>query len=170
MSAAEQLDMLSGILPTDDPNCRYVLRPVIERWHRRFRFTRDVASAPDAPSSQVIGRFWTKADDALSRSWVGERAYCNPPFDDIRAWLEHVWAQLRAGCELVVMLLPNWTDREWWHDMVEPFRDGRGLRVPGVRLTTEFLPRMGFGNPGNPEGRDLGSPNFWCVLLVWERV
>lgn len=158
-----QTAMFDDVLPVDDPNSRYIPRELAERWQQEFRFTRDVASAGDAPSSQVIGAFWTKADNALTKSWFYDRVYCNPPFDDIETWVLKAWAEFRAGCPLIVMLLPVRTDRPWWQKHVEPFRDR-----PGSGLRTKFLERIPFGSPGNPEGRGVDDPNFWCVQLIWE--
>lgn len=53
--------------------------------HAEHRFTVDAAASP---ANAKLPRFWTLEDDALSRSWAGERVFCNPPYSDIRAWVE----------------------------------------------------------------------------------
>lgn len=156
--------------PEDDPDSRYTPRGLVMDLHAKHRFTVDAASAADAPSSEVIGRFWTRADDGLSKVWTGERVFCNPPWSDVRPWVAKAW----AGAELAVLLLPAWTDRRWWQELVEPYRDWSRFvyhRVeggPSMRLRTRFLPRMPFGHPGNPDPQNIGQPNFWTVLCVWE--
>lgn len=164
-----QLDMLPEVRlhPEDDPNSRYTPRALILDLHGEFRFTVDAASAADAPSSQLIGRFWSRADDGLKKSWGGERVWCNPPFDDLESWVRKANYEACTGCELVVMLIPaNRTEQSFWQQMVEPYRDGRSPF--GARLTTRFLPgRVQFGFPGNPDGVGQSSPPFGCVLLIW---
>lgn len=166
-----QLDMVPEVRshPEEDPNSRYTPRALITQLHGEFRFTLDVASAPDAPSSQVIGRHWDIRDNALERSWRDERVWCNPPFDDVETWVRKAWLEVARGCSLVVMLLPaNRAEQPWWQELVEPARDGP--EVDGVRFRTRFLPgRIRFGHPGNPEGVGVGSPQFGCVLLIWSR-
>lgn len=162
--------------PEDDPNSRYTPRALIHALHREFRFTVDAASALDAPSSQVIGRFWSRIENGLEQDWRGERVWCNPPFDDLETWIRKAWAAMAAGCRLVVMLIPaNRTEQPFWQELVEKWRDGKFPEdgrspAPGVALATRFLPgRVQFGHPGNPDGVSVGSPQFGCVLLIWER-
>jgi hypothetical protein len=157
--------------PEDDPNSRYTPRCLIEQLHREFHFTVDACSALDAPSSHVIGRFWSKLEDGLQQSWKGERVWVNPPFDDVERWVLKAWL---SNAEFVVMLIPaNRTEQPFWQWHVEPFRD-RGWvpnsYVSPLKLSTRFLPsRIRFGHPGNPTGEGVGSPQFGCVLLIWSR-
>lgn len=125
----------------------------------------DVAACEEA---HLAERFFTKADDGLTKPWEG-RVWVNPPFSDIGPWVEKAWVEA-AHCETIAILLPaSRMEQRWWHEHVEPFRDGRRAR-DFVGLTTHFLPgRARFGLPGNREGVGVGSPPFGCVLLVWRR-
>lgn len=169
-----QADMFPETMsrPEDDRDSRYTPEELVRLLHAEHRFTVDAASAPEAPSSTVIGRFWTQRENGLLQPWRGERVWCNPPWSDIEPWVAKAWEEMRMGCELVVMLLPAWTDRGWWHRHVEPFRE-RGPRYylgqrRGVCMRTRFLRRMPFGHPGNPHAVGVEDPHFWCVLVVWE--
>lgn len=166
---AEAFDMFPEVRskPAEDPNSRYTPRGLIWQLHQEFKFTIDVCSGPTAPSSEIIGRFWTVEDDALAQSWAGERCWCNPPFDDLETWIKKAW---HSKAELVVMLIPSdRTEQPFWQRYVESFRD-RGVAANGLRLATRFLAgRPSFGHPGNPEGVNVGSPQFPCVLLIWRR-
>lgn len=166
-----QLDMLPDVRsrPEDDPDSRYTPRELITQLHREHRFTVDVASALDAPSSHVIGRFWSRLEDGLTQPWRGERVWCNPPYSEIGRWVSKAWREMtEGGCRAVVMLLPaNRTDMDWWQEMIEPYRDLP--RIGEAQFRTRFLPgRTRFGFPGNPDGVGQGSPMFGCVLLIWE--
>lgn len=126
----------------------------------RFAFTLDVCATS---GNAKLPRFFTEAQDGLKQSWAGERVWCNPPFSNIVAWVEKAWD---SGAELVVMLVPaTRTEQAWWQELIEPARDGR---IPDMlpRLRTEFLRgRTRFLK----DGKQMGSPKFGCVLLIWER-
>jgi phage N-6-adenine-methyltransferase len=128
--------------------------------NEEHRFTLDAAAT--AENTKVANSYCT---DGLAESWAGERVWCNPPYSDIGPWVAKAWAEMRGGCELVVMLLPaNRTEQRWWQDLVEPHRDGTGsvLRV-------RFLPgRMRFDRPGWTKPAKGDRPPFGCALLVWE--
>lgn len=132
------------------------------------RYTLDVAGHPLAPAAQMIPRFITKDMSAgpgappggLGYSWANERVWCNPPFSDIEPWVVKAWNEKSFSR----LLVPAWTDRKWWHQWVEPYRDR-----PGSRLTTQFLTRQLFGDPEMPV-RLKGQPDFWPVLLKFEAI
>lgn len=62
--------------------------------------------------------------DGLTRSWVGERVFCNPPYGrGVGDWLA------KAGeAELAVYLLPARTDTKWWHNCAMQADEIRFLR------------------------------------------
>lgn len=125
----------------------------------RFDFTVDVAASS---MNAKCARFFTIDDDGLSRSWEGERVWCNPPYSGIRAWVEKAWEEFDSGsCDLIVMLLPaNRTEQAWWQDLVEPYRDdGEGFTVEFIRRRLEFV---------QPGGERKHVP-FGCCLLIWQR-
>lgn len=56
--------------------------------------------------------------DALSLSWNGS-VFINPPYSNIRAFLEKGLAELEIGhCHTLVYLVPARTDTRWFHDLV----------------------------------------------------
>lgn len=128
--------------------------------HERFRFTIDAAASS---TNARLPRYWTKDDDALERSWAGERVWCNPPYSNIEPWVVKAWGEsVSAG--VIVMLLPaNRTEQGWWQRHVETTRD-RALTL----LRVEFLPgRMRFDRPGAVIGPKGDRPPFGCCLLIW---
>ena len=85
------------------------------------------------------------AMDGLTRSWAGERVYCNPPYGrGVSAWL----AKAREA-ERAVYLLPARTDTAWWHDYA--------LRADEIRF---IRGRLRFGNA------KTGAP-FPSVILIY---
>jgi phage N-6-adenine-methyltransferase len=127
--------------------------------HARFGFTLDAAASPE---NAKLPRFFTAEQDGLRWSWAGERVYCNPPYSDIRPWVEKAWREVAA--ELIVMLLPaNRTEQGWWQDLIEPRRDST------AKFRTEFLPgRLRFLKPGADAIKPNERPPFGCVLCIWD--
>ena len=124
---------------------------------KRFRFTVDVAASVE---NTKLRRFYTIKENGLFQSWKGERVYCNPPYSNIKPWIEKSWSEAEA--ELIVCLLPNnRAEQKWWQEWVEPYRDR------GLGLTVEFLPnRIRFMRPDKPVMRN-DRPPFGCCLLIW---
>lgn len=127
-------------------------------------FTLDVAAAEHNTKCPV---FYSRDDDGLTQPWTG-RVWCNPPFSDLRAWVEKAWAEWlqpsSLGPDLIVMLVPaNRAEQRWWQELVEPYRDR-----PDSDLHLEFLPgRMRFERPDWIPSAKGDRPPFGCCLLIW---
>lgn len=150
--------------PEDEPNERYTPQWLFDALHKEFDFTIDLCATAE---SAKYPRYFTKEEDALKQDWSGVRGWANVPFDDIWRWCDKAW---RSEAEFVAMLVPaNRTDRPWWQEHVEPYRDMDQKIRNGLWLHTRFLPdRISFGFPGNPDGKGVGTPMFGCCLLLWE--
>jgi phage N-6-adenine-methyltransferase len=125
-------------------------------------FTVDVAAAAHNARCE---RYFTVDDDGLAQSWAGEAVWCNPPYSNIRPWVEKAWRE-RALARRIVMLLPaNRTEQAWWQEGVEPYRrDSRWFTY----FRVEFLPgRMRFVRPNAVIGPKGDRPPFGCCLLIW---
>lgn len=142
-----------------------------EPLNARFGFTLDVAALPHNAKCDT---FFDPHDNGLTQRWSGERVWCNPPYSDIRTWVEKAWREFDCEDygepdppESIVMLLPaNRTEQGWWQDLVEPHRDTRaGTR--GLRI--EFLRgRLRFIKHGHDKVEPNQRPPFGCCLLIWE--
>ena len=78
------------------------------------------------------------ATDGLTRSWKGERVYCNPPYGrGVGDWLVKA-----REAECSVFLLPARTDTKWWHEQAmhaDEIRFLRGrLRFKGAKAGAPF--------------------------------
>lgn len=77
--------------------------------HEEFAFTLDPANGDG---------------QGLIRSWVGERVFCNPPYN--RAIAD--WLRKARDAALAVYLLPARTDTSWFHEQVLLAEEIRFLR------------------------------------------
>jgi hypothetical protein len=77
--------------------------------------------------------------------WWGKRAFVNPPYSDIRKFLER-WHEP----ELAVYLLPARTDTVWFHEIV----------LPNAQEIRFIRGRLKFGNAEN------GAP-FPSMIIVF---
>jgi|SRR5262245_46389325 len=127
-------------------------------------FTLDVAA--DSHNAKCAN-YWSREDDGLIQPWHG-RVWCNPPYSDLRVWVDRAWESwtrlIVPRPQLIVMLVPaNRTEQGWWQDLVEPYRDR-----PDSDLRVEFLRgRMRFDRPGAVIGPKGDRPPFGCCLLIW---
>lgn len=108
--------------------------------HNEYGFTLDGAASQD---NALLPRF-SSIDVPLP--WVGERVFCNPPWSDIRPFVE-----LASTAAMAVLLVPARTNAKWFH---------RALEL-GAKVRC-FLGRPKFGNS------KWNSP-VDCVLLEFGR-
>ncbi len=107
--------------------------------HAEYGFTLDGAADK---SNGLLPRGST-ADEPLP--WKGERVFCNPPWSDIRPFVE-----LAADADLAVLLVPARTNARWFH---------RALELGAV-------PRFFLGKPRFGDAKHTSPVD--CVLLVFE--
>lgn len=133
--------------------------------HARYNFSIDVAAAEHNAKCE---QYYDVTADGLAQSWARETIWCNPPYSDIRPWVEKAWAEWHARIRphAIVMLLPaNRTEQGWWQDLIEPYRDS-----PRTPLTVEFLPgRIRFIKAGSTTIGPNERPPFGCCLITWTR-
>lgn len=81
---------------------------IFDPLNAEYRFTMDGASEP---GNGLLPKAST-AEDPLP--WKGERVFCNPPWSNIRPFLE-----MAAEAELAVFLVPARTNARWFHRALE---------------------------------------------------
>lgn len=125
---------------------------VFDPLHVEFGFTLDPCATRETAK---VARFYSEADDGLSKSWRGERVFLNPPYGrEIYAWTKKAAAETAADpSTLVVGLLPASTDLEWWHRDVAP----HASEIRWIRGRVRFLT----GGPYRASGF------FASCLVVW---
>lgn len=79
------------------------------------KFTLDAAASP---SNAKCKDYYTKDDDALSRPWVSNAVWLNPPYGRDTTWkfVQKAWEEVHLGhSHRVVCLLPAAVDTRWFH-------------------------------------------------------
>jgi phage N-6-adenine-methyltransferase len=80
-----------------------------------FGFTLDPCATPE---SAKCARYFTKEDDGLKQTWVGEQVFMNPPYGrQIGVWIRKAFEAAAQG-STVVGLVPARPDTCWWHDYI----------------------------------------------------
>jgi len=88
--------------------------------------------------------------DGLSIPWEGD-VFCNPPYSQISLWIDKaIKESRRENVWTLVMLLPNWTDREW-------FQWIKDYKIQFLRGRVKFL---------DSQGRSLYDPRFGSMLVT----
>jgi phage N-6-adenine-methyltransferase len=132
-------------------NGRYWETPpeVFEPLHAEFKFTLDPCATTETAK---CARYYTEAEDGLSKDWSGERVYMNPPYGrEIYAWTRKARDEAQRGA-LVVGLLPASCDLAWWHEDVIGHAEVRFMRGRVQFLTDRQSRAHGF---------------FASVIVIW---
>lgn len=122
-------------------------RPMFDALDADYGFTMDGAS-------ELGNGLLPKASTAENPlPWAGERVFCNPPWSNIKPFVE-----LAATADLAVLLVPARTNAKWFHRALEL---GATVRF--------FLGRPSFDLGPNGKKGIRNSP-VDCVLLVFDNV
>lgn len=93
-------------------------------WDAEFGFTLDVCALPH---NTKCPRYFTPEVDGLAQDWGREVCWCNPPYDDIGAWIRKAYEASLTGATVVCLVYAR-TDTEWFHDWVYGKAELRFLR------------------------------------------
>lgn len=117
---------------------------VFDALDEEFHFTLDVCADDD---NHKCENYYNVNQDGLTREWTGV-CWMNPPYGKtIGKWVRKAAESAEAGA-VVVGLLPNRTDTNWWQDV---------MRASEIRFVKG---RLKFGDA------DYGAP-FGSVIAVW---
>lgn len=87
-----------------------------DKLNEEFHFTLDPCCTQDNSKCE---KYYTKDDNGLEMSWIGETVFCNPPYGrDIKYWVKKCYLESMQKNTVVVALLPARTDTEWFHTYI----------------------------------------------------
>lgn len=119
-------------------------------WHGRW------LDSAASDKNALCAHWLTEADDALNSEWISHGAiWNNPPYSNIRPWVEKAAEQCIQQRQTVVMLVPEDMSVGWFSKALES--------VDEVRIITDgrinFIePSTGLEKKGNSKG---------SMLLIW---
>ena len=86
-----------------------------EEIDRIFHFDLDVCATS---ANAKCERYFTKAENGLSKAWIGI-CWMNPPYGrEISLWVRKAYKSSLENGAVIVCLLPARTDTRWWHNYV----------------------------------------------------
>ena len=111
-----------------------------------FGFDMDAAATKD---NTMLPEFISPEQDALVTTWPMLNVWCNPPYTMIPAFVHRAWDQCQEQQNVVVMLLPAYTDTKYWWEVIIPHADevrflkGRvSFRENGLKKTSARFPSV----------------------------
>jgi site-specific DNA-methyltransferase (adenine-specific) len=88
---------------------------LFEELDREFHFTLDPCCTKENAKCE---RYFTAAEDGLSKSWKNEVVFMNPPYGtQIGKWIEKAYKESLEGTT-IVCLIPARTDTKYWHKFI----------------------------------------------------
>lgn len=106
----------------------YTPYDLYEQLNDEFNFTLDPCATIE---NHKASKYYTIEDDGLKKSWNNEIVFCNPPYSNIKNWVEKAYFE-SMNC-IVVMLIPARTDTRYFHDYIYK-KDGVEIRFLKGRL------------------------------------
>jgi phage N-6-adenine-methyltransferase len=92
-----------------------------ELLNNEFNFTLDPCATN---KNHKCDKFYTEADNGLVQSWDGEVVFCNPPYSDVKSWLEKGFHSKAVS----VFLIPCRTDTKFFHEYCAKAKEIRFLK------------------------------------------
>ena len=80
-----------------------------------FHFTLDPCATKE---NHLCEKYYTKEDNGLAQDWTGETVFCNPPYSEIKYWVEKCYKEYETNGATVVMLIPVRTDTRYFHEYI----------------------------------------------------
>ena len=85
---------------------------IVEPLIKEFNITRDVCASSE---NHKLPDYWTKEDDALTKTWNGN-CWMNPPFGrQISKWVRKAYSESGNGTQ--VCLIPVRSNTKWWAEV-----------------------------------------------------
>lgn len=120
-------------------------------------FTVDVACEIE---TALCPKFYTPAEDGLMQDWSNETWWMNPPYSDLKPWLQKASASHRYNENSNgLILVPSRTDTKAFQDYA----------VPDCTCMCFIKGRIKFGDPNNTDPNKKQHPApFPSVIIVFD--
>lgn len=121
-----------------------------------FGFTLDPCATHENAKCK---KYYTREDDGLSKSWVGEVVFVNPPYgNSIKHWVKKCYEE--SKCATVVILMPARTDTSYFHNYIYYSADEIRFLRGRLKFINKALPSY------NENGNFKVSPAPFPSMIV----
>lgn len=79
----------------------------------KYNFTLDPCATAQ---NTKCPKFFTQQDDGLSQDWGGHNVYVNPPYSNVKVWVEKALKESKKPDTTIVMLVAARTDTKFFHE------------------------------------------------------
>lgn len=137
-------------------------REFFDMLNKRFGFTLDPCASVNETSPKCE-QFYTKEDDGLSKHWVGNVVYINPPYSEVDNWIKKAYHESRKNATCV-LLIPARTDKKIFHETIMKYAN----EIMFVKGRLKF--ELNGEKIKDKKGTTMGAPfpsmvvvfNSWC--------
>lgn len=89
---------------------------LFDELNTEFHFDLDPCATNE---NHKCAKYYTKADDGLTKNWGGWSVFCNPPYGrQIGKWVRKAYEEAKKPETTVVLLVPARTDTKWFHEYI----------------------------------------------------
>lgn len=107
--------------------------------NKEFQFTLDASASEE---NKKCERYYSVENDGLKANWGGETVFCNPPYSQIKQWVEKAFYEGHKDNTVVVLLIPARTDTKWFHNYIQHRSEvrfiERRIRFSGSKINAPF--------------------------------
>lgn len=117
-----------------------------------WKFTLDAACLP---TSALCDKYFTPEDNSLVQDWGNEICFLNPPYSDLKPWLNKSVDAYNNGAT-VVILVPSRTDTQAFQNYAAKYCD----------CICFIKGRLKFQDPINREESKANAPFPSCIIVL----
>lgn len=88
---------------------------LFDQLNEEFHFTLDACASEENKKCQ---RYFSVENNGLEKDWSGEIVFCNPPYSEVKKWVEKAYRESSENGATVVLLIPSRTDTKWFHEYI----------------------------------------------------
>jgi len=81
--------------------------------NKQYKFTLDPCATAQ---NTKCPKFYTQQDNGLIQDWSGNVVYVNPPYSNVKEWVNKALQESRKPNTTIVMLVAARTDTKFFHD------------------------------------------------------